>query len=147
MGSSIADGAPSKSRARVTAYQKLLDEEQNVKLDRVEIHIPPGPRLGDLVVAADGLAKSFGESLLFEDLSFSLPPGGIVGVVGPNGAGKTTLFRLIVGDEKPDAGEVRVETRSRSLTSIRRAPTCHRRTRSGQKFRVGTTRSRSDHAR
>ena len=97
-----------KSRARVTAYQKLLDEEQNVKLDRVEIHIPPGPRLGDLVVAADGLAKSFGESLLFEDLSFSLPPGGIVGVVGPNGAGKTTLFRLIVGDEKPDAGEVRV---------------------------------------
>ena len=97
-----------KSRARVTAYQKLLDEEQNVKLDRVEIHIPPGPRLGDLVVAADGLAKSFGERLLFEDLSFSLPPGGIVGVVGPNGAGKTTLFRLIVGDEKPDAGEVRV---------------------------------------
>ena len=97
-----------KSRARVTAYQKLLDEEQNVKLDRVEIHIPPGPRLGDLVVAADGLAKSFGERLLFEDLSFSLPPGAIVGVVGPNGAGKTTLFRLIVGDEKPDAGEVRV---------------------------------------
>ena len=97
-----------KSRARVTAYQKLLDEEQNVKLDRVEIHIPPGPRLGDLVIAADGLAKSFGERLLFEDLSFSLPPGGIVGVVGPNGAGKTTLFRLIVGDEKPDAGEVRV---------------------------------------
>jgi energy-dependent translational throttle protein EttA len=97
-----------KSRARVTAYQKLLDEEQNVKLDRVEIHIPPGPRLGDLVVAADGLAKRFGERLLFEDLSFSLPPGGIVGVVGPNGAGKTTLFRLIVGDEKPDAGEVRV---------------------------------------
>jgi sulfate-transporting ATPase len=97
-----------KSRARVTAYQKLLDEEQNIKLDRVEIHIPPGPRLGDLVVAADGLAKRFGERLLFEDLSFSLPPGGIVGVVGPNGAGKTTLFRLIVGDEKPDAGEVRV---------------------------------------
>jgi energy-dependent translational throttle protein EttA len=97
-----------KSRARVAAYQKLLDEEQNVKLDRVEIHIPAGPRLGDLVVAADGLAKSFGETLLFEDLSFSLPPGGIVGVVGPNGAGKTTLFRMIVGDEKPDAGEVKV---------------------------------------
>jgi energy-dependent translational throttle protein EttA len=97
-----------KSRARITAYQKLLDEEQNVKLDRVEIHIPAGPRLGDLVVAADGLAKSFGETLLFEDLSFSLPPGGIVGVVGPNGAGKTTLFRMIVGDEEPDAGELRV---------------------------------------
>jgi ATP-binding cassette ChvD family protein len=97
-----------KSRARITAYQKLLDEEQNVKLDRVEIHIPAGPRLGDLVVAADGLAKSFGETLLFEDLSFSLPPGGIVGVVGPNGAGKTTLFRMIVGDEEPDSGELRV---------------------------------------
>ena len=97
-----------KSKARVAAYQKLLDEEQNVKLDRVEIHIPAGPRLGDLVVAADGLAKSFGDTLLFEDLSFSLPPGGIVGVVGPNGAGKTTLFRMIVGDEAPNAGEIRV---------------------------------------
>jgi ATP-binding cassette ChvD family protein len=97
-----------KSKARVAAYQKLLDEEQNVRLDRVEIHIPAGQRLGDLVVAADGLAKSFGETLLFEDLSFSLPPGGIVGVVGPNGAGKTTLFRMIVGDEAPNAGELRV---------------------------------------
>ena len=97
-----------KSKARVAAYQTLLDEEQNVKLDRVEIHIPAGPRLGDLVVVADGLAKSFGETLLFEDLSFSLPPGGIVGVVGPNGAGKTTLFRMIVGDEAPNAGELQV---------------------------------------
>jgi ATP-binding cassette ChvD family protein len=97
-----------KSRARVAAYQKLLDEEQNVKLDRVEIHIPAGPRLGDLVVAADGLTKSFSETILFEDLSFSLPPGGIVGVVGPNGAGKTTLFRIIVGDEAPTAGEIRI---------------------------------------
>ncbi len=97
-----------KSKARVAAYQTLLDEEQNVKLDRVEIHIPAGPRLGDLVVVADRLAKSFGETLLFEDLSFSLPPGGIVGVVGPNGAGKTTLFRMIVGDEAPNAGELQV---------------------------------------
>ncbi len=97
-----------KSKARVAAYQKLLDEEASVKLDRVEIHIPAGPRLGDLVVAADRLAKSFGEMLLFEDLSFSLPPGGIVGVVGPNGAGKTTLFRMIVGDDAPSAGELRV---------------------------------------
>jgi ATP-binding cassette ChvD family protein len=97
-----------KSKARVAAYQKLLDEEQAVKLDRVEIHIPAGPRLGDLVVAADGLAKSFGDRVLFEDLSFSLPPGGIVGVVGPNGAGKTTLFRMIVGDQAPNAGELRV---------------------------------------
>jgi energy-dependent translational throttle protein EttA len=97
-----------KSKARVAAYQKLLEEERNVKLDRVEIHIPAGPRLGDLVVAADGLAKSFGDTLLFENLSFSLPPGGIVGVVGPNGAGKTTLFRIIVGEEAPNAGEIRV---------------------------------------
>jgi ATP-binding cassette ChvD family protein len=97
-----------KSKARVAAYEKLLAEEKNVKLDRVEIHIPAGPRLGDIVVAADGLAKGFGERLLFEDLSFSLPPGGIVGVVGPNGAGKTTLFRMIVGDEAPDAGMLQV---------------------------------------
>jgi len=97
-----------KSRARVAAYQKLLDEERNVKLDRVEIHIPAGPRLGDLVVAADGLGKSFGDKLLFENLSFSLPPGGIVGVIGPNGAGKTTLFRMIVGDEAPNAGAIRL---------------------------------------
>jgi energy-dependent translational throttle protein EttA len=97
-----------KSKARVGGYQKLLDAEQNVKLDRVEIHIPAGPRLGDLVVVADGLAKSFGDTLLFEDLSFSLPPGGIVGVVGPNGAGKTTLFRMIVGNEAPNAGKIRV---------------------------------------
>src|SRR3954462_4180493 len=91
-----------KSKARVAAYEKLLAEERNVKLDRVEIHIPAGERLGDVVVAADGLAKGFGGRLLFEDVSFSLPPGGIVGVVGPNGAGKTTLFRMIVGDEEPD---------------------------------------------
>src|SRR5947207_5495581 len=95
-----------KSKARVATYEKLLAEEKNVKLDRVEIHIPAGPRLGDLVVAADRLAKGFGDRLLFEDLSFSLPPGGIVGVVGPNGAGKTTLFRMIVGDEEPDEGEL-----------------------------------------
>ena len=97
-----------KSRARVAAYEKLFAEEKDVKLDSVEIHVPAGQRLGDLVVAADGLAKGFGDRLLFENLSFSLPPGGIVGVVGPNGAGKTTLFRMIVGDEEPDAGEVRV---------------------------------------
>ena len=97
-----------KAKARVSAYQKLLADEPNVKLDSVEIHIPAGPRVGDLVVAADRLAKGFGDRLLFEDLSFSLPPGGIVGIVGPNGAGKTTLFRMIVGDEEPDAGALRV---------------------------------------
>ena len=97
-----------KSKARLGAYEKLLAEEQNVKLDRVEIHIPPGPRLGDVVIEADGVAKGFGDRLLFEGLTFSLPPAGIVGVIGPNGAGKTTLFRMIVGEETPDAGALRV---------------------------------------
>jgi ATP-binding cassette ChvD family protein len=97
-----------KSKARLGAYERLLAEEDRVKLDRVEIHIPPGPRLGDLVIEADGLAKGFGDRLLFEELTFSLPPAGIVGVVGPNGAGKTTLFRMIAGDEMPDAGTLRI---------------------------------------
>jgi len=97
-----------KSKARLDAYEKLLAEEQNVKLDSVEIHIPAGERLGDKVVEAKGLSKGFGDRLLIEDLSFSLPPGGIVGVIGPNGAGKTTLFRMIVGDEKPDGGALEI---------------------------------------
>jgi sulfate-transporting ATPase len=97
-----------KSKARVAAYERLLAAEQDVKLDRVEIHIPAGPRLGDVVVEADGVAKGYGETLLVEDLTFSLPPGGIVGVIGPNGAGKTTLFRMIAGEESPDSGERRV---------------------------------------
>jgi sulfate-transporting ATPase len=97
-----------KSKARVAAYERLLAAEKDVKLERVEIHIPAGPRLGDLVVEADGVAKGFGDTLLVEDLSFSLPPGGIVGVIGPNGAGKTTLFRMIAGEESPDSGELRV---------------------------------------
>jgi sulfate-transporting ATPase len=97
-----------KSKARLGAYERLLAEERNVKLDRVEIHIPPGPRLGDVVVEAEGVSKGFGDRLLVEDMTFSLPPGGIVGVIGPNGAGKTTLFRMIAGEEQPDAGELRV---------------------------------------
>jgi ATP-binding cassette ChvD family protein len=97
-----------KAKARLTAYERLLAEEQNVRLDRVEIHIPAGPRLGDVVVQADHVAKGFGDRLLVEDLNFSLPPGGIVGVIGPNGAGKTTLFRMIAGEEEPDAGTLRV---------------------------------------
>jgi ATP-binding cassette ChvD family protein len=97
-----------KSKARLAAYERLLAEEETVKLDRVEIHIPPGPRLGSVVIEANELAKGFGDRLLFEDLSFSLPPAGIVGVVGPNGAGKTTLFRLIVGEESADAGSLRL---------------------------------------
>ena len=95
-----------KSKARLAAYEQLLAEEDRVQLDRVEIHIPAGERLGDKVVLATDVGKGFGDRLLIEDLSFSLPPGGIVGVIGPNGAGKTTLFRMIVGQEQPDAGKL-----------------------------------------
>ncbi|HSS56067.1 MAG TPA: energy-dependent translational throttle protein EttA [Gaiellales bacterium] len=95
-----------KSKARLAGYEQLLAEEDRVQLDRVEIHIPAGERLGDKVVEATDLGKGFGDRLLIEDLSFSLPPGGIVGVIGPNGAGKTTLFRMIVGQEQPDAGKL-----------------------------------------
>ena len=97
-----------KSKARVQSYEKLLAEEQNVKLDKIEIHIPAGPRLGDVVVEAKDVAKGFGDRLLFEELTFSLPPGGIVGVIGPNGAGKTTLFRMIAGEESAESGVLTV---------------------------------------
>nr|MBA2359798.1 energy-dependent translational throttle protein EttA [Actinomycetota bacterium] len=97
-----------KSKARLGAYERLLAEDRNVKLDRVEIHIPAGPRLGDIVVQADHVVKGFADRLLVEDMTFSLPPGGIIGVIGPNGAGKTTLFRMISGEEQPDSGELRV---------------------------------------
>jgi ATP-binding cassette ChvD family protein len=97
-----------KAKARLGAYERLLAEEQNVKLDRVEIHIPPGPRLGDVVIDAEAVRKGFADRLLVDDLTFSLPPAGIVGVVGPNGAGKTTLFRMIAGEEQPDDGTLRI---------------------------------------
>jgi ATP-binding cassette ChvD family protein len=95
-------------RARLNAYEALLAQERNVKLDQVQIHIPAGPRLGEVVVEADRLRKAYGDRVLIDDLSFSLPRGGIVGVIGPNGAGKTTLLRMITGQEPPDAGELRV---------------------------------------
>jgi ATP-binding cassette ChvD family protein len=97
-----------KSKARLNRYEALLAEERNVKLDSVEIHIPVGSRLGSVVVEADGLRKGYGDRLLIEDLSFSLPPAGIVGIVGPNGAGKTTLLRMITGQEEPDGGALRL---------------------------------------
>jgi sulfate-transporting ATPase len=97
-----------KSKARLGAYEKLLAEEDRVALDRVEIHIPPGPRLGDVVIEARGLSMGYDDRLLFEGLDFSLPPAGIVGVIGPNGAGKTTLFRLLTGEEQPDAGTIQL---------------------------------------
>jgi energy-dependent translational throttle protein EttA len=93
-----------KSKARLAAYERLYAEEQSMKLDKVEIHIPPGPRLGDLVLEAEHVVKGYGDRLLVEDMTFSLPPAGIVGVIGPNGAGKTTLFRMIAGHETPDDG-------------------------------------------
>ncbi|MCO6429267.1 MAG: energy-dependent translational throttle protein EttA [Deltaproteobacteria bacterium] len=97
-----------KSKARITAYDNLLTQESAAKVEEVEIFIPPGPRLGDVVIEAQNVAKSFGDKLLFENLSFNLPRGGIVGVIGPNGAGKTTLFRMITGQEKPDNGSFKV---------------------------------------
>ncbi|HEX5615701.1 MAG TPA: energy-dependent translational throttle protein EttA [Acidimicrobiia bacterium] len=99
-----------KGKARITAYEKLVAEAEAAegRTDKLQISIPPGPRLGDVVVEASGLRKAFGDRLLIDDLSFSLPPGGIVGVIGPNGAGKTTLFRMLVGEEQPDAGTLRV---------------------------------------
>src|SRR5438105_13455874 len=97
-----------KSKARLARYEALLAEERNVTLDSVEIHIPAGPRLGGVVVEAEGLRKGYDERLLIEDLNFSLPPAGIVGVIGPNGAGKTTLLRMITGAEEPDDGSLRL---------------------------------------
>jgi len=98
-----------KSRARLQRYEEMATEaEQNRKLDFEEIQIPPGPRLGSLVVEAVGLSKGFGDRMLIEDLNFSLPPNGIVGVIGPNGVGKTTLFKMIVGEEQPDSGSIKV---------------------------------------
>src|SRR5205807_6848526 len=100
-------GRHAKGKARLTRYEQLLGEQQEKLAEDLEIYIPPGPRLGDVVVEAKNLSKSYGDRLLFESLSFNLPRGGIVGVIGPNGAGKTTLFKLIVGKEKPDAGSIR----------------------------------------
>ncbi len=97
-----------KGQARINAYEAMLKEDVAEKEREFEIVIPPGPRLGDLVVEAKGVRKGYGDKLLFDNLEFNLPPGGLVGVVGPNGAGKTTLFRMIIGDEQPDAGELRV---------------------------------------
>lgn len=97
-----------KSKARLGAYDKLLNEDGKAKEERLEIYIPNGPRLGDKVIEAHGVSKAYGDRLLFENLDFSLPPAGIVGVIGPNGAGKTTLFRMIMGIEKPDSGHFEI---------------------------------------
>ncbi len=98
----------SKGKARLNRYEELVNQKQEEAAEDLEIYIPPGPRLGDVVVEATGIGKAFGEKVLYENLSFSLPRGGIVGVIGPNGAGKTTLFKMIVGKEKPDAGTIKI---------------------------------------
>ena len=103
-----AKGRHAKSKARLARFEELASQEQQKRNETKQLFIPPGPRLGDLVVEASHLGKRFGEKLLIEDLSFNLPRGGIVGVIGPNGAGKTTLFRMLTGTEQPDAGELRI---------------------------------------
>src|SRR5579885_32528 len=101
-------GRHAKSKARLARFEELASSDYQKRNETNEIYIPPGPRLGNLVIEADGLRKGYGDRLLFDNLSFKLPPGGIVGIIGPNGAGKTTLFRLIIGQEKPDGGELRI---------------------------------------
>jgi energy-dependent translational throttle protein EttA len=97
-----------KGKARITAYEALLDQESQKRREDLEIPIPPGPRLGNVVIEAEGVSKAYGDNLLVDDMTFKLPPGGIVGVIGPNGAGKTTLFRMILGQEHPDSGKIRI---------------------------------------
>jgi energy-dependent translational throttle protein EttA len=101
-------GRHAKSKARISAYEQMLAEENEKRSEEIEIYIPPGPRLGDVVIRAEKVAKSYGEIILYENLNFDLPAGGIIGIIGPNGAGKTTLFRMITGQEKPDAGKFAV---------------------------------------
>ncbi|RTZ74708.1 MAG: energy-dependent translational throttle protein EttA [Gammaproteobacteria bacterium] len=101
-------GRHAKSKARLKQFEELQSQEFQKRNETNEIYIPPGPRLGDLVIEAKGLKKGYGERLLFDDLSFNLPPGGIVGIIGPNGAGKSTLFRIVTGQEEPDGGELRI---------------------------------------
>jgi len=98
-------GRHAKSKARLSNYDKLMNQDQKMKEEKLEIYIPNGPRLGNNVIDAIGVSKAFGDKLLYEDLNFKLPPNGIVGIIGPNGAGKTTIFKMIMGEEKPDKGE------------------------------------------
>jgi ATP-binding cassette ChvD family protein len=101
-------GRHAKSKARIDAYERMLSDEQERRRDEIEIYVPPGPRLGTLVIEAKNVTKAYGNTLLCDEMNFSVPPGGIIGVIGPNGAGKTTLLRMITGQEKPDAGSVTI---------------------------------------
>ncbi len=101
-------GQHSKSKARIAAYEKLLSEDTVKRAEELQLFIPPGPRLGNLVIEMNGVRKVYGDRIILDNVTFSLPPGGVIGIIGPNGAGKTTLFRLIVGEEKPDGGTIRI---------------------------------------
>ncbi|KAB2879465.1 energy-dependent translational throttle protein EttA [bacterium] len=101
-------GRHAKSKARIALYEKMVSEQNEKRNEDIEINIPPGPRLGNLVIEANKVSKGYGDNLLYEDMSFSLPPGGIIGIIGPNGAGKTTLFKMITGQEKPDTGSFKI---------------------------------------
>ncbi|MBA4313509.1 MAG: energy-dependent translational throttle protein EttA [Chlorobiaceae bacterium] len=101
-------GRHAKSKARITAYEKMLEEDNEKRSEELEIFIPPGPRLGDVVIRAENVAKAYGDIILYENLNFNLPAGGIIGIIGPNGAGKTTLFRMITDQEKPESGTITV---------------------------------------
>jgi ATP-binding cassette ChvD family protein len=101
-------GRHAKSKARINSYESLLGQDTEKRSKELEIYIPPGPRLGDTVIDADNVSKAYSDNILMEGMTFSLPPGGIIGIIGPNGAGKTTLFRMITGQEKPDSGTIRI---------------------------------------
>jgi ATP-binding cassette ChvD family protein len=101
-------GRHAKSKARITSYERMLEDQAEKREEEIEIYIPPGPRLGETVIEAKNISKGYGDNLLCEDMTFSLPRGGIIGVIGPNGAGKTTLFRMITGQEKPDSGTITI---------------------------------------
>ena len=101
-------GRHAKSKARISSYEQMLSEEHEKRNEEIEIFIPKGPRLGDVVIKAENVAKAYGDNLLYENVNFDLPPGGIIGIIGPNGAGKTTLFRMITGQEKPDNGVITI---------------------------------------
>ena len=141
---SNAKARQTKSKARLDRYEEMAAEaDKHRKLDFEEIQIPPGPRLGSTVIEAHDLVKGFGDRLLIDDLSFSLPRNGIVGVIGPNGVGKTTLFRMIVGEEKPTAARSRSARPSRSRTSTRAVPASTATRTSGKWCPTGSTTSRS----
>jgi ATPase subunit of ABC transporter with duplicated ATPase domains len=141
-------GAQAKSKARIKAYDELVKRnEERLKSGTAQIIIPPGERLGDNVIDVEGLSKAYGDRLLIDNLSFKLPPGGIVGIIGPNGAGKTTLFRMITGQEKPDSGTITIGESVHlgyvDQSAIRSIPTRP----SGRKSPAATTSSSSASAR